>query len=356
MTDESQGTLVPPATETPVKALAAWDALAARIAAAEHESASKVFDYDDRHDLAAARSWVAQLRRIKGSIERTRKDAKSIHLERGRLVDATAKTLESSVAGLIQPHQEAIERIEAIEQARVDGHRSVLVYIEGLSAGVTTSAEALERLEALEALDVSGLEEFHTAAENRVAEQTERLQGIYGELIQREADAAELEALRAEKDHREAEEAAEALRLEGEQRAEARLAAERQEQVALDYQPEAGHEQEEALQQGVPAEGDYRDHSTILQRRSVYQPPARSQAQEEEVPMPSAPAEKATPQRRPIYCSTAPARSEADAAYTRSCQIAVLVACLKGKTATQVATALLDGTFHRAVTVHPTQL
>jgi hypothetical protein len=313
MTDESQGTLVQSVTETPVKALAAWDALAARIAAAEHESASKIFDYNDRHDLAAARSWVAQLRRIKGSIERTRKDAKSIHLERGRLVDATAKTLESSVAGLIQPHQEAIERIEAIEQARVDGHRSVLVYIEGLSAGVATSAEALKRLEALEALDVSGLEEFRTAAENRVAEQTERLQGIYGELIQREADAAELEALRAEKDRREAEEAAEALRLEGEQRAEAR-------------------------------------------RRAEAEEATRQVAQQEEVPTPSAPAEEATPQRRPFYCSTAPARSEADAAYTRSCQIAVLVACLKGKTAEQVATALLGGTFHRAVTVDPTQL
>lgn len=327
MTASAPGPLALPAQEA--KALTAWEGLAHRIAAAEQESATKTFDYDDKHDLAAARSWVASLRRIKGSIERARKDAKSIHLERGRAVDSTAKTLESSVAGLIQPHEDAINRIEAIEQARVDGHRSVLVYIEGLTAGVTTSAEALARLEALQEVDTSTLEEFATAGANRAAEQSERLQELYAQLLKQEANAAELEELRQEKARREAEEAAEALRLEGERRAaarlaaeqeEARLAAERQEQAALDCQPETGPEQEEALQQGVPAEGDYRDHSAILQRRSVYQPPAKSQALE-------------------------------DPGAIRARQIAILLTCLKGKLGRQVAAELLDGTFHPAVSV-----
>jgi hypothetical protein len=330
MTESALKPLLPPEG---AKALTAWEGLAHRIAAAEQESATKTFDYDDKHDLAAARSWVASLRRIKGSIERARKDAKAIHLERGRAVDDTAKTLESSVAGLIQPHEDAINRIEAIEQARVDGHRSVLVYIEGLTAGITTSAEALARLEALQALDTSTLEEFATAGANRAAEQSERLQELYAQLLQQEADAAELEELRQEKARRDAEEAAEALRKEGERRAEARLAAEqeearlaaeRQEQAALDCQPETGEdgtpEQEEALQQGVPAEGDYRDHSAILLRRSVYQPPARRQAQE-------------------------------DPGAIRARQELVLLACLKGKLGSQVAAELLDGTFHPAVSV-----
>ena len=332
MTASAPGPLALPAQEA--KALTAWEGLAHRIAAAEQESATKTFDYDDKHDLAAARSWVASLRRIKGSIERARKDAKSIHLERGRAVDSTAKTLESSVAGLIQPHEDAINRIEAIEQARVDGHRSVLVYIEGLTAGVTTSAEALARLEALQEVDTSTLEEFATAGANRAAEQSERLQELYAQLLKQEANAAELEELRQEKARREAEEAAEALRKEGERRAEARLAAqqeearlaaERQEQAALDCQSETRPEQEEALQQGVSAEGDYRDHSAILQRRSVYQPPARSQAPE-------------------------------DPGAIRARQIAILLACLKGKLGSQVSAELLDGTFHPAVSVNTSLL
>jgi hypothetical protein len=327
---EKAGALAPPVDELQATALTEWEGLTHRIAAAKQESATKVFDYSNKHDLVAARSWVASLRRIKGSIERARKNAKAIHLERGRMVDGTAKALEKSVAGLIEPHQDAINRIEAIEQARVDAHISVLDYIEGVTAGVTTSIQALERIEALEALDTSALEEFATAAANRAVEQIERLQVLYDQLLKQESDAAKLEALRQEKARREAEEAAEALRLEGERRAAARLAAERQEQAALDCQPEAGPDQEEALQQGVPAEGDYRDHSAILQRRSVYKPPAKIQAQEDPIDI---------------------INGAIGDLQERERHELALLACLKGKTGPQVAAELLDGTFHPAVRV-----
>ncbi len=293
------GQLAPPVQELEVKALAAWEGLKHQIKEAEKESKDKTFDYSNPEELKAARSWLHRLRGLNGQIEGARKDAKEFYLEGGRTVDRTAKDLKSSVAALIQPHKDAIEEIEAREAKRVADHRSVLAYIEGLTAGVTTSAEAQARLEALQQVDTSTLEEFATAGANRAAEQSERLQELYAQLLQQEADAAELEALRQEK---------------------ARLAAERQEQAALDCQPEAGPEQEEALQQGVPAEGDYRDHSAILQRRSVYQPPARRQAQE-------------------------------DPGAIRARQELALLACLRGKRGPQVAAELLDGTFHPAVSV-----
>ena len=318
------GQLAPPVQELEVKALAAWEGLKHQIEEAEKESKDKTFDYSNPEELKAARSWLHRLRGLNGQIEGARKDAKEFYLEGGRTVDSTAKGLKSAVAALIQPHKDAIEEIEAKEAKRVADHRSVLAYIEGLTAGVTTSAEALARLDALHALDTSTLEEFATAGANRAAEQSERLQELYADLLKAEADAAELEELRQERARRDAEEAAEALRKEGEQHAEARLAAKRQEQAALDCQPEAGEdgtpEQEEALRQGVPAEGDYRDHSAILQRRSVYQPPARSQAPE-------------------------------DPGAIRARQIAILLACLKGKLGSQVSAELLDGTFHPAVSV-----
>jgi hypothetical protein len=315
--------------ELEVKALAAWEGLKHQIEEAEKESKGKTFDYSNPKELKDARSWLYKLRGLNGQIEDAREDAKRFYVEGGRKVDRTAKDLKSSVAALIQPHKDAIEEIEAREARRVADHRSVLAYIDGLTAGITTSAEALARLEALQEVDTSTLEEFATAGANRAAEQSERLQELYAQLLKQEADAAELEELRQEKARREAEEAAEALRLEGERRAaarlaaeqeEARLAAEQQEQAVLDCQPETGPEQEEPLRQGVPAEGDYRDHSAILQRRSVYQPPARSQALE-------------------------------DPGAIRARYRLVLLACLRGKTGPQVAAELLSGTFHPAVSV-----
>lgn len=341
--------LAPPIAESEVKALTAWESLAHRIAEAEAEAPSRVFDYKDPWDMKQARSWVAQLRRIKGSIERTRKDAKAVHLERGRVVDTMAKTLEASVDGLIAPHDDAIKAIQAIEAERIAGHRSVLEWIENLSQGVTTSADAVARLEALQGVNTTTLEEFASAGANRAAEQSERLQKIRDTLLQQERDAAELEALRQEKARREAEEAAEALRLEGERRAAARLAeqeeARRQAELARAQQDEEAKarrvaEEEEASQQGVPPVGDYRSLSTALSRQpaSAFAPPQLEQmawAQEQ-------------------------ARFRTDEAYDRLAERArmnaVLVSCLRGKRAAEVAAELLDGTFHPAVTVDLDQL
>jgi|LakMenEpi03Aug12_release.lakeMendotaPanAssembly.Ray.scaffolds.fasta_scaffold05261_22 colicin import membrane protein len=318
----NQAPLAPPVAESEVKALTAWEGLAHRIAAAEAEAPSKVFDYNDPWDMKQARSWVAQLRRIKGSIERARKDAKAVHLERGRAVDTMAKTLEASVAGLIAPHDDAIKAIEAIEAERIAGHRSVLEWIEKLSQGVATSADAMARLEALQKIDTSTLEEFATAGANRAAEQSERLQELHETLLQQERDAAELEALRQEKARREAEERAEALRLEGERRAAARLAEQEEARRRAEAEELARAqrlaEAEEAMRHGVPATRGYR----------IISPP---------------PGETAVMVR-------------ADGGDERARMSAVLVDCLRGKRAAEVAAELLDGTFHPAVTIDLSRL
>jgi hypothetical protein len=81
-------------------------------------------------------------------------------------------------------------------------------------------------------------------------------------------------------------------------------------------------EEEEALHQGVPLVGDYRDLSATLSRRAA--PPPEQQARGLDQPQEGA---------------------------ERARQSAVLVACLRGKRTSEVAAALLDGTFHPAVTV-----
>lgn len=203
------------ATEvTETSALTRWEALAADIAIETEEAAAKNFNYHDKWDNKAARSYVTKLRRLKGRIERARKDAKSVHLERGRAVDATAKTLEEAVEGLISPHQLALDAIEAAEQARIDAHRAVLDRITALADAPVNSADAEARLAELATIDIATLEEFSAAAENRLAEATAHLQAQRDILRQQEAEQAELEALRAEKAAREEADRLEAVRLE----------------------------------------------------------------------------------------------------------------------------------------------
>lgn len=229
-------TAIVPAEET--SAISRWEALAHDIAIASEQAEAKVFDYRSEYDNKAARSWVAQLRRLKGSIERARKDAKAVHLQRGREVDETAKTLESAVAALIEPHQLALDAIVAEEQARIHGHQMVLQRIQQLTENIIDSATADARLAELRTIDTSGLEEFRAAGEARHADAEALLLELGDRLRQQEADQRELEALRAERAAREEEErrerdrqaaiAEERRRQEAERQAAAEAAARRE--------------------------------------------------------------------------------------------------------------------------------
>jgi hypothetical protein len=200
------------AADAETSALSHWEALATDIAIATEESGFKQFDYRDAVGNKQARSWMAQLRKLKGRIERARKDAKAVHLQRGKAVDEAARTLEGAVLGLIEPHEQAIEAIEAEERARVEVHRAMLDRISRLAEGVTTSAEAHARLVELTAIDLTLLEEFQSAGLNRQAEAGARLKELWDSLLIQEAERAELEILRAEKAKREAAEALELKR------------------------------------------------------------------------------------------------------------------------------------------------
>ena len=209
-TTKNQSAITTADTETSV--LSRWEALASDIAIATEDSGLQEFDYRDAVGNKQARSWMAHLRKLKGRIERARKDAKAIHLQRGKAVDETARTLEGAVLGLIEPHEKAIEAIEAEERARVEVHRAVLDRISSLAEGVTSSAEAHARLVELTAIDVTSLEEFQSAGLNRQTEAGARLKELWDSLLVQEAERAELEALRAEKAKREAAEALELKR------------------------------------------------------------------------------------------------------------------------------------------------
>lgn len=183
--------------EDEIKVLSRWDAIAADIAMATEESCEKIFDYTDKEGNKQARSWVASLRKLNSKIEKARKNAKSIHLERGRKVDETAKMLKKAVEGLIDPHQKELEAIERKEQERIAAHRLTLDSISSLCDGITTSEQAKQCLARLEEIDIESLEEFSIAGENRKAEVYERLSSLCKSFQEKEAKQAEMEALLA---------------------------------------------------------------------------------------------------------------------------------------------------------------
>lgn len=185
-------------SQSEASAIDRWEALASDIVIATQEDALTEFDYRNSEDNKKARSWVASLRKLKGKIERARKDAKAVHLERGRQVDSAAKALEADVLALIDRHDRSLKALEAEERERIERHRATLDRISRLAEGVASAQEARDRLAELEAIPRTGLDEFEDAAAGRYLQAKAALTDLESTLAQQEADRAELEALRAE--------------------------------------------------------------------------------------------------------------------------------------------------------------
>jgi hypothetical protein len=339
----TEATAAPQAAIVPAaeaQAISRWEAIACDIAIAEGKAPGKVFDYDDQWDNKQARSWVYELRQLKGKIERARKDAKAVHLERGKAVDESAKLLEAAVQGLIEPHETAIKAIEAKEEARIKAHRAVLDRIAALTEGVETVSDAYDRIKELDMIDPTTLEEFSEAGANRWAEALERLQTLHDTLAAQEAERIELEALRAEKAAREEadriaqlqREAVEADRLAREAETERqRLAAE--EQARTEREAIAAREAQ-ALAQVEAArlaqeEAERRAEEAAAREAARVKQQAEMEAELREA---AARAEEAKQQRRDAF-------------------VAALTATLTTMDPGTAARAIAEGTLHPAVQV-----
>jgi hypothetical protein len=346
--DVSASSAIVPA-DAEVTALSRWDALAADIAIASQNAEGRTFDYDDKWGNKEARSHVAGLRRLKGRIERARKDAKAVHLERGRAVDATAKTLEEAVQGLIEPHELALQRIEAVEEARIACHRAVLDRIAALGdlSTIATATEAEARLAELATIDSFELEEFATAGANRLADAIDAMEAHIQALRQREAEQAELEALRAEKAAREEQERQEVIRQQAiaderaraeQERIAAEAAAARREADAAAAAEATRQAQEAAERRAAEAERQLAE----AQAREAARLQAEAEAQAEAARQAEA-AQLAEQQQQALIAAE---RNHLMAAFRD--QLAWSVAEMS---ATDVIDALIDGTLHPAITI-----
>ena len=320
-------TLLPDIAET--SALTRWDALAADIAYASEQAEGKEFDYRDKWDNKQDRSWVSQLRKIKGKIERARKDAKAVHLDRGKAVDEAAKLLEASVQGLIEPHERELKVLEAEEQTRIDGHKAVLQRIAELAEGAATAIETRAMLAELTAIDTTTLQEFAAAGANRQLEATEKLQTLMDALRIQESERAELERLRAEQAQREAAERQEAIRQQAIAQERASQEAERQRAAEAAAAREAAALANVAAAQQAQQIAEQRAAEAERQAEASRQVEAKRQAD---------------------AAATAQRAQEARIKRAADLELSVLAA-LQGLTREQVAAAIVAETLHQAVSV-----
>lgn len=348
MTTTTPETAIVPAAEA--EAITRWEALAHQIAQASQDAEGRTFLYREPGDNKAARSYIAGLRRLRGSIERARKDAKAVHLERGRAVDSTAKALAEAVDGLIEPHQRELDAIAAEEQFRIAQHRATLDRIAAMSEGVATSAEADARLQQLAAIDTSGLEEFRTAGEARHAEATERLLELLDTLRQQEAERAELEALRAEKAARD-----EAYRIERIRRdaidAERRQAAEAAQRAEAERQARERAEIERQARE--QAEAERRERDAIAAAEAARQAQAAAEERERQARAAAEAAQRAEADRQEEEARRQQQAAEAERlrrdAFTQ--HLADLIEEARDAGSLELAELIIAGQLHPAITI-----
>ena len=232
---------------------------------AEKKAASTVkFNYDTPFGNKEARSYVYKLRRLKTAVDKARKDEKADALEYGRRVDAQAKEMIQAITTLIEPHQQILDEIEQKEADRKARHQAVLDNVTDtrtLPEDGWTSTLIQTRLDFLQPLlaDMQSeepsvdYEEFNSLIFAEIQISLDFLAPILDKVLKEEADAAELERLRAEEAARlEAERieaaaaalaaeaiAAEKKRIEEEAAAEKKAAEKRQAKVLAEQKAQA---------------------------------------------------------------------------------------------------------------------
>ncbi len=247
----------------------------------------------------AARAARLELKTLRTDLEKKRAELKAPALLFGKTIDSEAARLTAEIPALETPIDAQIkadekrredERIakEQAEAARRKVHTDGVAKIAGYVA-LATDLPA-ERIAAgiayLEALDLAGFEEFITEATETRARTVSALQALHAKAVNREAEAARLEAERVEQ-ARIAEEQAETARKLKEQQDElARQLAEvqqREERIRKEEEARANREAAARLEQ----ERQQQAAAEAAQRRQEAPAPTYPPATGTVVPMPT---------------------------------------------------------------------
>jgi hypothetical protein len=323
----------PLAVEPKAISISQYEALTSDIEIAK-QGAVESFDYEDPKGDKAARSYIAGLRKIRSRIETARKEAKSYALEYGRAVDAQAKALEKQILDLIEPHQLALDEIAQREKDRVAAHEATLQMItstvqKGSEEGASSEDIAV-MIAWLHGIATDDMEEFKEAADAEISNGVRLLTALCSAAAERE----KREALEAAEAKRLAEEEQARLKAEAEARQAEAVARAREEAAA-----EAARQVAEAEQRAKESEA----RAAAAEQRRKEEEAARQREREA--------AEKEQKRRAQLQREAEEAVRNAEVRMRDEFGLQ-LSAALAGKTRIQVVNAILDGTLHPAITIN----
>jgi hypothetical protein len=224
------------------------------------EKYAEVPDVNSKEGYEAVKSGIREVRKLRTSVEKKRKELKADALEYGRRVDAEAKRITDALLSIEEPMKEAKQEFdakkEAEKQAKIRAEEERKQKIEDKIAAiknspvacVSASSEDIEtQIKALEGIDVTveEYEEYHPVAAAAKVEAVAHLKQLYDEAVRRETE----DRLRAEEEERLAKEKA-----EFEQQRAAEEKKRKEEQAKIDAENERLRKEKEKLEAEQRAE------------------------------------------------------------------------------------------------------
>lgn len=274
-------------------AIAEYSETARALADLRQRHQGVVYDVTVSKEMKAAKESRAELRGLRTSLEKTRKEIKSPALERCRLIDAEAKRITAELVSLEEPIdvqiraeesrveaerlaklEEERRRVEALQQ-KIQAIRDVPASLVGKPSVII--AGQLEKLRGT-VLDEQEMGEYAIAADDalmaaiaRTAELLDAQQASEAEQKRIKAEREELERIRADNERlqREADERAAADRAEADRKAQAerdRVAAEERTQREAE---QAERERLEAIERGKAMEAAAAERERLAAERAA---------------------------------------------------------------------------------------
>lgn len=270
------------------------------LAQLEADNAGLAFAYDTPEGEKEARSHIYSLRRKKGDVERVRKELKSHALEYGRKVDSAAREIADRLDKMIAVHQEPLDQIAEAERQRkaqiaeaLDAYRVPRRELGELASSQQYTAAVIKISDKFPTNE-EFQEQIAEAVAIRQAELVE-LRALLDLAMKREAEAEELERLRAEAEVRARREAAEREEQQRKER-EARIAQEAAERARREAELAAQREREAAERERKAAA--LREEQLRLEAERAKQEAERRVREAEEAAQRKAEAAKAEEARR----------------------------------------------------------
>lgn len=187
--------------QPPSDILPVYDEVREKIEKLREEDKGKTFNYEDRKENDAARSYVAGIRKYRAEVERVRKAAKDESLRYGKKVDDDAKAVVKPVDEIIERHDSELKAIADREIKRKEEIQNRISTIKAFGQSLVgfSSKDIQARIDKLpDTLSEEKYQEYKAVADEALVETREALANALELAKKQEERDSELALLRAQ--------------------------------------------------------------------------------------------------------------------------------------------------------------